>query len=232
MGHVAVSPGATAIGRGASRAAAVRSGNTPRGALAGASCHGEDANGRGCIRLPRVAPSMTHRRSSGRLSGSLGRRRRVRVRPGVVAATGGGGDDEPVVGKSTFDFEKEMQADMERLAADSPLLKEKLEAEAAGVALKSEATERMEAVKNAIDTFLLYDFFVILFILSWLVVGVILRLSYHQGLSYDEPFLGMWLFLWPWLFQPLLGIHMLATIVSPIIGKLKDANLVSKDTWT
>jgi len=25
---------------------------------------------------------------------------------------------------------------------------------------------------------------------------------------------------------------MLATIVSPIIGKLKDANLVSKDTWT
>jgi len=30
----------------------------------------------------------------------------------------------------------------------------------------------------------------------------------------------------------LLGVHMLATIVSPIIGKMKDAGMVSKDTWT
>jgi hypothetical protein len=51
-------------------------------------------------------------------------------------------------------------------------------------------------------------------------------------LSYDEPFLGLWLILWPFLFQPLLGVHMLATLVSPIIGKLKDKGLVSKDTWT
>ena len=46
------------------------------------------------------------------------------------------------------------------------------------------------------------------------------------------PVLGLWLILWPVLFQPLLGVHMLATIVSPIIGKMKDAGIVSKDTWT
>ena len=46
-------------------------------------------------------------------------------------------------------------------------------------------------------------------------MGVGVRLSKGNGLSYDEPFLGTWLFLWPFLFQPLLGVHMLATLVSP-----------------
>ena len=136
------------------------------------------------------------------------------------------------MGKSSFDFDAEMMADMERLKADSPLAKEAAAAAAAGTAVKSDSQLRMEAIKDGIDTFLLYDFFVILAILTWLIVGVAVRLSHGQGLSYNEPFLGAWLFLWPWLFQPLLGIHMLATIVSPIIGKLKDQGLVSKDTWT
>jgi hypothetical protein len=141
-------------------------------------------------------------------------------------------DDEPVVGKSSFDFDAEMIKDMERLKADSPLAKEAAAAEAAGTAVKTESQLRMEAIKEGIDTFLLYDFFVILAILTWLIVGVGVRLSHGGGLSYDEPFLGLWLFLWPFLFQPLLGVHMLATIVSPVIGKLKDRGLVSKDTWT
>ena len=105
-------------------------------------------------------------------------------------------------------------------------------AEAAGTAVKTESQLRMEAIKEGIDTFLLYDFFVILAILTYLIVGVSIRLSYGQGLAYDEPILGLWLILWPVLFQPLLGVHMLATIVSPIIGKMKDAGMVSKDTWT
>ena len=140
-------------------------------------------------------------------------------------------DDPPVVGKSKFDFDAEMMADMERLKADSPLAKEQAEEAAAGI-VKTESQMKMEALKEGIDTFLLYDFFVILAILSWLIVGVLIRLSYKQGLAYDEPFLGLWLILWPFLFQPLLGVHMLATLVSPIIGKLKDRGLVSKDTWT
>ena len=90
----------------------------------------------------------------------------------------------------------------------------------------------VDAFKEAIDQFLLYDFFVILFILAWLVFGVGVRLGvYKQGLSYDEPVLGTWLFLWPFLFQPLLGVHMLATLVSPLIGKLKEKGILGEDAW-
>ena len=169
--------------------------------------------------------------SSARAARAETRAERRSRRSGVVARATPA-DDEPVVGKSAFDFDAEMMADMERLKADSPLAKEAAAAAAAGTAVKSDSQLRMEAIKDGIDTFLLYDFFVILAILTWLIVGVVVRLSHGQGLSYNEPFLGAWLFLWPWLFQPLLGIHMLATIVSPIIGKLKDRGLVSKDTWT
>lgn len=58
----------------------------------------------------------------------------------------------------------------------------------------------MDGVKEVIDMFLLYDFFVILFILAWFVVGVGVWLSKGNGLLYDELFLGMWLFLWLFLF--------------------------------
>ena len=149
----------------------------------------------------------------------------------IAVRAAAGSDDDPVVGESAFDFEAEMAKDIERLAKDSPLLKEAEEIAASGVT-KTEAQENMEKVKEAIDTFLLYDFFVILAILTYLIVGVSIRLSYGQGLAFDEPILGLWLILWPVLFQPLLGVHMLATIVSPIIGKMKDAGMVSKDTWT
>ena len=90
----------------------------------------------------------------------------------------------------------------------------------------------VDAFKEGVDQFLLYDFFVILFILAWLVFGVGVRLGvYKQGLSYDEPVLGTWLFLWPFLFQPLLGVHMLATLVSPLIGKLKEKGILGEDAW-
>ena len=94
-----------------------------------------------------------------------------------------------------------------------------------------EGASAMDGIKEAIDTFLLYDFFVILFILAWLILGVGVRLSKGNGLSYDEPFLGTWLFLWPWLFQPLLGVHMLATLVSPAIGWAKKKQLLGDDVW-
>jgi len=93
------------------------------------------------------------------------------------------------------------------------------------------ATTGFDKVKDAIDAFLLYDFFVIVFILVWLVIGASARLSKGQGLAYDEPFLGTWLFLWPILFQPLLGVHMLATLVSPAIGWAKKKKLLSEDAW-
>lgn len=91
---------------------------------------------------------------------------------------------------------------------------------------------RVDKFKDNVDLFLLYDFFVIVAILAWLVVGVCVRLGvYNKGLSYDEPVLGTWLFLWPFLFQPLLGVHMLATLVSPLIGKLKEKGILGEDAW-
>ena len=41
-----------------------------------------------------------------------------------------------------------------------------------------------------------------------------------------------WLFLWPWAFQPLLGIHMAATVVSGALGWAKEKRIVGKDTWS
>ena len=106
------------------------------------------------------------------------------ARTAVRAAAGS--DDDLVVGESAFDFEAEMAKDIERLAKDSPLLKEAEEIAASGVT-KTEAQENMEKVKEAIDTFLLYDFFVILAILTYLIVGVSIRLSYGQGRADPGP---------------------------------------------
>lgn len=63
-------------------------------------------------------------------------------------------------------------------------------------------------MKQAIDTFLLYDFGVICVILLWLVVGVAKRVALDGGLEVDEPVVGLWLTLWPVIFLPLLSIHM------------------------
>lgn len=84
----------------------------------------------GCRRLrPAVHVGGCWTRASSRLGGHQ------RRRGGAVAAKAGGANvddkddvvgEEPVVGQSKslgFDFNKEMQADMERLAADSPLAK-------------------------------------------------------------------------------------------------------------
>jgi hypothetical protein len=79
--------------------------------------------------LSSSSSSSAATRASSRLGGHQ------RRRGGAVAAKAGGANvddkddvvgEEPVVGQSKslgFDFNKEMQADMERLAADSPLAK-------------------------------------------------------------------------------------------------------------
>ena len=135
-------------------------------------------------------------------------------------------DDDDLSKRLEFNLNDELEADIAKYAA------KKAEDDAASsVVVESTGEKAMGGVKEAIDTFLLYDFFVILFILAWLIVGVCVRLSKGNGLSFDEPFLGTWLFLWPFLFQPLLGVHMLATLVSPAIGWAKKKQLLSDDVW-
>ena len=189
----------------------------------------------GRSRYPIIMRAMSTPRSSTRALGDGSTRRgdrgrrparvdvsRARVR-GARATTES--DDGELASRRTFDVNAELEADIARYA--------KRRSETMGDEPSSSAGEpgAMDQVKEAIDTFLLYDFFVILFILAWLVCGVGVRLSQGNGLSYDEPFLGTWLFLWPFLFQPLLGVHMLATLVSPAIGYAKKKGIVSEDTW-
>eukprot|EP00239_Pterosperma_sp_CCMP1384_P007832 CAMPEP_0197854900 /NCGR_PEP_ID=MMETSP1438-20131217/25552_1 /TAXON_ID=1461541 /ORGANISM="Pterosperma sp., Strain CCMP1384" /LENGTH=217 /DNA_ID=CAMNT_0043469809 /DNA_START=128 /DNA_END=778 /DNA_ORIENTATION=- len=160
----------------------------------------------------------------------------ARVTLQVNASSQGDGSSGP---GDFSESEFKQGSDEDALAAmqrDIELLKQKEEADrAAGLRSESaaEAAERRgpwDEAKDNLDKFLLYDFFVICFILVWLVIGATVRLA-SGGISTDEPVLGLWLFLWPWLFQPILGVHMLATIVSGGIDWAKRKNLVSEDTW-
>lgn len=137
---------------------------------------------------------------------------------------------EDVTRRMDFDVSADLEADIARFAAAKEREVSSSMAASTGAGAE-EGASAMDGIKEAIDTFLLYDFFVILFILAWLILGVGVRLSKGNGLSYDEPFLGTWLFLWPWLFQPLLGVHMLATLVSPAIGWAKKKQLLGDDVW-
>ena len=183
---------------------------------------------RASLARPRARVSRddrTHSRAS--LSRVLASRARVVPRAGVS-------DDDDLTRRRNFDVSSELEADIARYAEAKARETSAAGASSSGAAGASESEEApsaMDGIKEAIDTFLLYDFFVILFILAWLIAGVGVRLSKGNGLSYDEPFLGTWLFLWPFLFQPLLGVHMLATLVSPLIGWAKKKKLVSEDTW-
>ena len=183
---------------------------------------------RASLARPRARVARDDRsRARASLSRVLASRARVVPRAGVS-------DDDDLTRRRDFDVSSELEADIARYAEAKARETSAEGASSSGAASANESEEAastMDGIKEAIDTFLLYDFFVILFILSWLIAGVGVRLSKGNGLSYDEPFLGTWLFLWPFLFQPLLGVHMLATLVSPAIGWAKKKNLVSEDTW-
>jgi hypothetical protein len=165
---------------------------------------------------------------------------RCRRRESSVSVRGGSSFDENGVSGSDeqqqqeeqqpreFDTLKELEKDVLAFQAQDLSNPEKQKQREKDMQKK----QGVDAFKEGVDQFLLYDFFVILFILAWLVFGVGVRLGvYKQGLSYDEPVLGTWLFLWPFLFQPLLGVHMLATLVSPLIGKLKEKGILGEDAW-
>ena len=163
---------------------------------------------------------------------------RCRRRETSVSVRGGSSFDENGVSGSDeqqepappreFDTLKELEKDVLAFQAQDLSNPEKQKQREKDMQKK----QGVDAFKEGVDQFLLYDFFVILFILAWLVFGVGVRLGvYKQGLSYDEPVLGTWLFLWPFLFQPLLGVHMLATLVSPLIGKLKEKGILGEDAW-
>ena len=183
------------------------------------------------IRSRPSAAKATHLRSSPRFDDDASNNNNTKFRTNAtrtttfrVWASESDDDDDAVRELALKELEKDMLAFQQQ---DCPAEKQKQREK------DMQKKQGVDAFKEAIDQFLLYDFFVILFILAWLVFGVVAsRLGvYKQGLSYDEPVLGTWLFLWPFLFQPLLGVHMLATLVSPLIGKLKEKGILGEDAW-
>lgn len=69
------------------------------------------------------------------------------------------------------------------------------------------------SIKSIIETILLWDFFLVLAFLSWLVVALI-----PHFVSKNDVLLDPWLALWQPFIQPVLGVLMLGTIVQGTIS--------------
>lgn len=69
-------------------------------------------------------------------------------------------------------------------------------------------------VRDIVDKVLVADFFFILFILGWLVAGLVERAALESTSLIDS-----WLPLWPSVFQPALGVFMAGAIVSALSKK-------------
>ncbi|MEW5304609.1 MAG: hypothetical protein WDW36_007209 [Sanguina aurantia] len=81
-----------------------------------------------------------------------------------------------------------------------------------------EEIERPATLRDNIDKFLMADFFFVLAILAWLVVGVA-QSSFNEGVS---PILDAWYPLWPIVWQPALGILMAGALVSGAAGWVQE----------
>lgn len=84
------------------------------------------------------------------------------------------------------------------------------------VSLEGEDNPKSDGMaKSVIEKILVADFFFILFILAWLVAGLVERSVLETTSLIDS-----WLPLWTSVFQPALGVFMAGAIVSAISGYL------------
>lgn len=74
-------------------------------------------------------------------------------------------------------------------------------------------TAPLDAIKNAIDTILLWDFFLVVGLLVWLAVALVPHFAAKNDVLLDP-----WLGLWQPFIQPVLGFLMLGTIVQGTIS--------------
>lgn len=102
---------------------------------------------------------------------------------------------------------------------ESELLRRDAAAFRARSATESEEppTNTASKAKKAIDTILLWDFFLVLGLLAWLIVALVPHFA-----SQDDRMLDAWLALWEPFIQPALGVLMLGTLVQGITGYLRD----------
>lgn len=74
-------------------------------------------------------------------------------------------------------------------------------------------------LKSALDTLLLWDFFLVIALLGWLVIALIPHFT-----SKNDVLLDPWLGLWQPFIQPVLGVLMLGTIVQGTISFINSKN--------
>lgn len=107
------------------------------------------------------------------------------------------------------DLDKRLAEDLERLQSKQNNLSDSRYS-FKDVANKGDG--KQGGLKEAIDQFLIADFFFILFALAWLGVALIERSALQSTFLLDT-----WLFLWQWLFQPAIGVLMLGAVRGNIL---------------
>lgn len=111
-------------------------------------------------------------------------------------------------------------ADDKSMEEDIARLQKKREQEKLIESYNSRSEEKKEGegeggMKSVIEKVLVADFFFILFILAWLVAGLVERSVLESTTLIDS-----WLPLWATVFQPALGVFMAGAIVSAVSGYL------------
>lgn len=111
--------------------------------------------------------------------------------------------------KQEDDLDAMMAEDLQQFSAQATKT-----AQASGLGGEEESGS---GIKEIVDKVLIADFFFILFILAWFIVGV-----GAQTLGNSTGLLDVWYSLWQLVFQPALGVLMLGALASGLLGKKDD----------
>jgi hypothetical protein len=137
-----------------------------------------------------------------------------------VIAMASKGDEENVQEKVPLWRKELTSADDISMEEDIARLQKKREQEKLIESYNNRSEEKKEGegeggLKAVIEKVLVADFFFILFILAWLVAGLVERSVLESTTLIDS-----WLPLWATVFQPALGVFMAGAIVSAVSGYL------------
>lgn len=111
------------------------------------------------------------------------------------------------------DLEDTLKADLERLKAAEQASKARFSADLSAPREDDEG----EGIKGLVDQFLIADFFFILAALAALAIAIGVNIA-----TEDDTLAQYWLALWPFVFQPAIGILMAGALVSGGLGWIRE----------